>query len=532
MSAPCSSFSGGWKMRAALARLLLSDPDFLVLDEPSNHLDASARAWLSGFVAGYPKSVLLVSHDVALVDGLLEDGGNCVVELNPPPGEGVNLFKSCKSFGKYLEEKKRRHAAATSEYLRNQAEADRLQSWVDKFGASANKASAAQSKLKAIGRMRDAGLLTDPGELRLPGASVLGEGGEGGEAGGSKSGPRVKFPPPPPGGDVLLTLDGADLSYAGQSAPLLPSVSLSIEAGSVTVLRGPNGAGKSTLLKALTGSPEVGVSPPSSLWRSPGAFTNVFTQDLAQDLPLDVAPVECVAGLVRGRDITISDTRIRTVLGTLGLSSFAQTQLIGKLSGGEKARVALASFVLQPANVLVLDEPSNHLDVDCIAALADGLAAFEEGETRKRAAVIVISHDREFVERLSPTHVCVVNAGKVKVEERSLRESDWSKHWDAPSGASASSPPLPPTPPPPPPKTATSMTNEERKRRLNGPRRIKKIEASISELEKRIKEVDGELGAGADAGRVVELSSERMKLDGKVEALMEEWEGLEQLLTL
>jgi len=289
------------------------------------------------------------------------------------------------------------------------------------------------------------------------------------------------------------------------------------------VIRGPNGAGKSTLLRALAAS--AGVSITGDRFTSPGCVVNFFTQDLAQELPGDITPVAHVASYVREYDVTISDTRIRAVLGALGLSTFAQTQKIGNLSGGEKGRVALASFVLKPANLLIMDEPSNHLDVDTISALADGLRAFEAGESKKRAAVVVISHDREFVERLQSTHVCMVQGGSVKVEQRALRESDWV--FGGGGGEMVEAEVVVKS------AGAKPVSSEERKKRLNAPKRVVRIENMVAGFEEELARLEVDMGeAGSDATAAMEVLKKKQQVERKVDKLMKEWEELEQLMAV
>ncbi len=527
----CSSFSGGWQMRISLCKLLISRPDFMVLDEPSNHLDSHARSWLANHLETYPGAIVLVSHDVALINKVCRN----IVEFNPIQVGGVSVYKNVKSYNAYLLEKQRRYDAALAEYERNAAEAARLQDFVDKFGASATKAKAAQSKLKQIERMQKSGMLVHPGTLTLSGSSQLEKVGEG--PGPNSNAAKVQFPSPPPGGDVLLELKKCDIGYS-DTTKLLSGVDLSIEAGMRVIVRGPNGAGKSTLLKALVDR-EVSILS-GERWLSPGAALNVFTQDLAQDLPTELTPVECVAQIVREYDVSISDTVIRSVLGQLTLTSRAQTQKIGMLSGGEKARVALASFILKPANLLVLDEPSNHVDVDTIAALAKGLANFEDGEKNKRAAVVIISHDREFVEQVQATHVCEVHNGKVTMEERNLRDEDWivsagdgrseminlervpeNESTVETSAEEAKA------------EEIVELTSEQRKARHNAPKRIKKIEALIEKHELSISQVEDEMmTVGNDMEALMALTKKKEEAEKKVEELMEEYEMLESLLIL
>jgi ATPase subunit of ABC transporter with duplicated ATPase domains len=218
----CSDFSGGWQMRIALARLLLSRPDLLLLDEPSNHLDSSARDWLATYLSNYLGSILLVSHDVAL----LTKSVNSIAEIG---GKSLTQYVSC-NYDKYLSEKEFRLKSATAEYERNMKEAARLQDFVDKWGASATKATAAQSRVKMIEKMRKEGKLDPP-----PTALTQ-----------KRWKPSLVLPDPPKGiGEELLVLKGADVGWVEEGAPpILEGIDLVVNRGMKLILRGPNGAGE------------------------------------------------------------------------------------------------------------------------------------------------------------------------------------------------------------------------------------------------------------------------------------------------
>ena len=217
----CSDFSGGWQMRIALARLLLSKPNVLLLDEPSNHLDSSARDWLGKYLASFEGSLVLVSHDVSL----LEAAVNNIAEI---AGGTLLTYVSC-SYEKYLEEKEFRAMSAMAEYEKNMAEAAKLQAYVDKWGASATKASSAQSRVKMIEKMKKEGKLTPPA------AGIVEK----------RWKPSLSLPDPPKSmGDVLLELEHADIGYDAEDFPLLSNISFEVRRGMKIILRGPNGAGE------------------------------------------------------------------------------------------------------------------------------------------------------------------------------------------------------------------------------------------------------------------------------------------------
>ena len=499
---PCSDFSGGWQMRIALARLLLSKPSLLLLDEPSNHLDSTARDWLAKYLGNYDGSMVLVSHDIKL----LEAGVNNIAEV---AGGTVLKYVSC-SYSKYLVEKEFRAKAAQAEYERNVAEAARLQAFVDKFGASATKASQAQSRVKMLEKMKKEGKLTPPPDSIVE----------------TNFRPELILPDPPKAiGEELLVLKNTDIGYE-EGAPLLTNISLKVKRGMKLILRGPNGAGKSTLMAALRGKLDLldGERIENQKLR-----LGVFTQDLAQELDTSARAVDLVTAHAReGKygDINISDQDARSVMGRLGLGGGKPLQLVGSLSGGEKARVALSMFALKASNTLFLDEPSNHLDVECIDALSSALHNWGG----KDGAIVVISHDRAFCESVGFTHVGTVQDGRLTLEERDLNGSDWELYGIngaaiAPSASVTAEPKV----------ELTAEQQEELKRRrkaaFNAPKRIAKLEKEITDAEVRIAEMDDEMmEVGNDVGKLTDLSKLKQEEEAKVEQWMEEYEELENLL--
>ena len=336
MQRPCSDFSGGWQMRIALARLLLSKPSLLLLDEPSNHLDSSARDWLGNYLSKYDGSIILVSHDV----GLLEQSVNSIAEIC---GGTLLTYVGC-SYQKYLDEKEFRAKSAMAEYERNVEEAARLQAFVDRFGASATKAASAQSRVKMIEKMKKEGKLTPPP------ISITAE----------RRKPVLKLPDPPKAiGDDLITLKDANIGWDTTKAPIVGNVNFNIQRGMKVILRGPNGAGKSTLMAALRGKIQL-LSGNMELNRK--LRLGVFTQDLAQELDTSKRAVDLATAYAREGeygDINVSDQDARSVMGMLNLGADKPLRKVGDLSGGEKARVALSMFALKASNLLLLDEVCN-----------------------------------------------------------------------------------------------------------------------------------------------------------------------------
>lgn len=398
----CVDFSGGWQMRIALARLLLSKPSLLLLDEPSNHLDSAAKDWLGKYIAKYDGSVVLVSHDVALMNASV----NSIAEITA----GTLLeYRSC-TYQKYLEEKEFRALSAQAEYEKNLEEAANLQKFIDKFGAG-TKSKSAQSRVKMLEKMKKEGKLDPPAVAVVSNTRI----------------PQLVLPPPPkPHGENLLVLKDASIGYDENEEPLLKNINLTIPRGMKLLLRGPNGAGKSTLLKALRGNAQHMIQK-GTRTENEQLKLGVFTQDLAQELDKNSRAVDLVTSYARegtDGDITVTDEMARNVMGRLGLGGEKPLRMVAALSGGEKARVALSMFALKASNLLMLDEPSNHLDVGCIQGLANALSEWGG----KDGGIVVISHDREFCEKVGFTHVGTVVNGGLVLEQRPLQESDWEQY--------------------------------------------------------------------------------------------------------
>lgn len=314
---------------------------------------------------------------------------------------------------------------------------------------------------------------------------------------------------------------------------LLSDVDFEVLRGMKLLLRGPNGAGKSTLMASIRGTLPLmeGQRTENEKLR-----LGVFTQDLAQELDVNSRALDLATAYARGGDygdFSISDNEARSVMGMLGLQKDKPLRLVGDLSGGEKARVALSMFALKASNVLMLDEPSNHLDVECIEALGEGLSNWGG----KDGAVVVISHDRGFCERVGFTHVGTVMDGSITVEERGLRSSDWDLYdMDANAGSgdldgfdSAMDDDT---------KAAAPLTAEEkkvfqkrRKMAVNGPKRIAKLEKMITDCEERIAELGEQMMShGRDAEKLMELTEQIQSEENDVSKYMTEWEELELVM--
>jgi ATP-binding cassette subfamily F protein 3 len=467
----CDTFSGGWQMRIALARLLLSEPNLLLLDEPTNHLDLHARSWLARYLDGYPHAVLVVSHDRHLLDRVCKR----IVELR---GQELHAFTG--NFTSWLRQREERIAQQQAAFESQQKEIARLERFVERFGAKATKASQAQSRQKVLDKME---------RIDAPEA---------------ESKPRLRLPPAPGASYDVITLEKAAVGY-GETV-VLRDVDLAIERGMRIAVLGPNGSGKSTLLGALSAR-----LPLSAGRRKLGKDVRigVFTQDLAQDLPADGAPVE----VVLARAPRATPGQVRAALGALGLTGDAALRPIGVLSGGEKARVALASFAVQPFDVLLLDEPTNHLDAVTVDVLVEALSEYD-------GALVVVTHDRFLVEQVA-THVVMVRDGRIELRQ-GVRPEDFdpvapTRSSEASAAAGGADD-----------HAARKKRARERDRAL---RRIEAVQQEIEALEARIAAVDERMiEVATNYPEVSALAAEREGLEAKLAASYAEWEQLEASL--
>ena len=389
--AKCDDLSGGWQMRVALARLLLSpagsgEAGLLLLDEPTNHLDEAAKSWLARWIKDSPCTTVIVSHEQELMDGACDH----VAEVR---GRGLHWYTG--NFAAFLEARDERIAVAKALYEKQLAEEADLKDFIRRFSANASKSTQAQSRAKLLEKLQKEMLKT------VSAATATVSDGAAGDA----SAMNLRLAKPPPSNQDQLKLLDAKLGYTKENPILSGSLTLSREMR--VVVLGPNGAGKSTLLKSIAGTMDL-VAGAREICDD-RVKLGVFSQDLAQYLPKDASCLEYVMDVARQDDPLMREEKGRAALGALGITGTMALRKIGSLSGGEKARVALAAFVLQPRNCLLLDEPSNHLDVGAVKALTDGLQGWD-------GCLFAVSHNKSFCESLNPTHVVRVNNGAFVLE--------------------------------------------------------------------------------------------------------------------
>ena len=467
---PCSAFSGGWQMRIALAKLLLSEPDIALLDEPTNHLDIHARSWLASHLAGASYAMVLVSHDRHFLDRVTDR----IVELR-----GRRLHFYAGNYSAFLEARALRMEQEQSAAQRQAAEKRRLQGFIDRFGTKATKARQAQSMKKRLEKMDDIHLEAGPG--RAPVLSF-------GEAAVCPSTP--------------FRIQDGEVGWPGEP-PLVQLSDFELHNGMKLALVGPNGCGKSSLMRTLLGGLPL---QSGRLFRSEGLRIGVFRQDVAQALPADHTPL---SHLQEACSYLKTAEEIRKVLGAMGLDSQAHLRRIERLSGGEKARVALAELILGNHNILMLDEPTNHLDVETADALAVALRSYE-------GTVLLISHDRGLVTEAA-THVGLFDSKTFQLHEGV--ESSLLEHK-----------PLERAGPEKGERSGTASHAELRKLRnlrKGLQRRLKAAEEGIEELEQQMAGIDRALDrTGLALEKVQELSAERETVETGLEERMEEWEAI------
>ena len=379
-----SDYSGGWQMRLALGKILLQDPDLLLLDEPTNHLDVETIQWLEGYLIEQKAALVVISHDRTFLDRVC----NQIVSTE----RGVSRAY-LGNYTSHLEQKALEKEASQAAFERQQKEIATQQAYIDRFRASATRSTQAKSREKQLDKVE---------RVDAPVESV--------------GGPSFRFPPAPRSGAQVAVIENMTHCY-GENI-LFMEADLEIERGDRIAFVGPNGAGKSTLLRLIMGveTPEEG----SARLGEHNVIASYFEQNQAEALDLNKTVIETMFEAVP--DWT--QTQVRSLLGSFCFSNDSVFKDVGKLSGGEKARLALALMLLSPCNLLVLDEPTNHLDIPAKQMLEDALCAYE-------GAALLVSHDRYFISRVA-NRIVEIRDGELVVyrgnyayyQEKKVEEKD------------------------------------------------------------------------------------------------------------
>jgi ATP-binding cassette, subfamily F, member 3 len=524
---PLAEFSGGWRMRAALARLLLLAPSLLLLDEPTNHLDLASLAWLEDFLAGYDGTVVVVSHDRYFLNRMVTS----IADLTPDglvayPGDYDDFLVEREARRELLEARARNQAKRIAEVER----------FIERFRYKATKARQVQSRIKMLDRVE---------RIEMPGA---------------RRQVHFAFPQPPRTGRRVATLTGIHKAYGDNV--VYAGVHAAVERGERLALVGDNGAGKSTLLKIL-----AGVLPFERGERTLGAHVAVHYYAQHQLDALD--PARTVLEELEAVAPEATHTRLRTILGAFLFSGDTVDKKVAVLSGGEKARLALARMLVRPAALLCMDEPTNHLDLASREVLESALAEFP-------GTIVFISHDRYFINRIATAVVEVAHGTLTRYpgsyddyldarargveagpsEPEAGRGSEFTESAKArerapaptpsprgpaatrsamarvpePNGPSSSSSPSA-TPPPRPAVRLVKKKPSAEVKELR--RRVEEVERRIHGLERRMSEIGAALSDPRlylDGDRVRAVSSERKEVEAEMAGLLREWEDLSTAL--
>ncbi|MEE2636256.1 MAG: ABC-F family ATP-binding cassette domain-containing protein, partial [Acidobacteriota bacterium] len=374
---PTGTFSGGWQMRIALAKLILRRPHVLLLDEPTNHLDLEARNWLEDYLADYPHALVLVSHDRYFLDRVVTR----IVEVGRR-----TLTTYVGTYSEFLVERDARLAVLREQKKRQDEEIARITQFIERFRYKATKAAQVQSRVKMLEKMTP--IDVPPERKRV----------------------HFSFPSCRKSGRVALELQGVRKAYG--STVVLDQVDVHVVRGDRIALVGPNGSGKSTLMRMLAGA-----EPPDAGARVEGH--QLVMQYFAQDEATRLDPGLTVYDTLGAASSTEMLPAIRNILGGFLFSGDDVHKPVTVLSGGERTRLAVARMLLCPANTLLLDEPTNHLDIDSTDVLLDALTDFE-------GTLIFVSHDRYFVERLATTIIEVGHRAAVRYPG-TYEEFQWSR---------------------------------------------------------------------------------------------------------
>ena len=482
---PTSEFSGGWRMRIELAKILLQKPDVLLLDEPTNHLDIESIQWLEQWLAQSAKAVVLVSHDRAFINNVT----NRTLEISC--GQIVDYKVK---YDEYVILRKERREQQQRAYENQQKEIQEMRQFIERFRYQATKAVQVQQKIKQLEKIV-------PIEVDEVDNSAL----------------RLKFPPCLRSGDYPIICEDVRKAYGAHV--VFDHVNLTIKRGEKVAFVGKNGEGKSTLVKCIMGE----IPFDGHLKIGHNIQIGYFAQNQAQLLDGELSVFQTIDNVAKG-DIRL---RINDILGAFMFGGEASDKKVKVLSGGERSRLAMIRLLLEPVNLLILDEPTNHLDMPSKDVLKEAIKAFD-------GTAIIVSHDREFLDGLVSK---VYEFGGGKVREHLGGVYDWLRSHseaEASDGDNGLNGAIKPTKLIKPietksPKTDYAAHKEQQKRLRKAEKAVEESERKISDMERRLKELDNLLmdpEKASDMTLVTEYTTTKQALDKEVER----WEQLSEEL--
>ena len=480
---PTSEFSGGWRMRIELAKILLQKPDVLLLDEPTNHLDIESIQWLEQWLAQSAKAVVLVSHDRAFINNVT----NRTLEISC----GQIIDYKVK-YDEYVVLRKERREQQLRAYENQQKEIQEMRQFIERFRYQATKAVQVQQKVKQLEKIV-------PIEVDEVDNSAL----------------HLKFPPCLRSGDYPVICEDVRKDYGAHT--VFSNVNLTIKRGEKVAFVGKNGEGKSTLVKCIMGE----IPFDGHLKVGHNIQIGYFAQNQAQLLDEELTVFQTIDNVAKG-EIRL---RINDILGAFMFGGEASDKKVKVLSGGERSRLAMIRLLLEPVNLLILDEPTNHLDMPSKDVLKEAIRAFD-------GTAIIVSHDREFLDGLV-SKVYEFGGGKVRehlggIYEwlRKEHEAQISNGYNGSNGLNGSNGPIKPINPT---KNDYAAHKEQQKRLRKAEKAVEESERKISDMERRLKELDDLLMIpenAADMTLVTEYTTTKKALDEEVER----WERLSEEL--
>jgi ATP-binding cassette, subfamily F, member 3 len=462
----CAEFSGGWRMRVALAATLFARPNLLLLDEPTNYLDLEGTLWLQEHLARYPHTLIVISHDRDLLDSAVE----YILALE---GQKLTLYRG--GYSAYARQRNERIALDQKLIKKQEAQRKHLQAFVDRFRAKATKARQAQSRLKMLAKLEPiATLVTEEVRpIHFPG-------------------PEKVFSPP------IIATEGVSVGYDGRA--VLSGLSLRIDNDDRIALLGANGNGKSTFVKLLADrlAPMQG-----RVTRAANLRVGYFAQHQLDELEPEESPYDHVRALMADAP----ESKVRTRVGSIGFSGDAADHAVKTLSGGEKSRLLLGLATFAAPHLIILDEPTNHLDIDSRGALIEAVNEFP-------GAVILVSHDRYLLEACAD-RLWLVQDGKVKPFDGDLDDyHDLVLAADKPAGRSS----------------AADMRRAAAEKRVQTAplrKRVSQAEAALAQLTRQLETLDSALADGGlfarEPARAAELAKTRAQVVTAIARAEEEW---------